>query len=325
MVHRVGVHALVLFSAVAAAGCFDHQAGNGAQQPDPNQPGYGQQGYGQPGYGQQGYGQPGYGQQGYGQPGYGQQPQPGYGQQPQPGYGQQPQQPGYGPQPQPGAAPLPGFPAPGMPMPGGLPVPGGAMPAIPGLPGLPGAGPAPAPAPAPPGPAPAPAPAPAAPGAFPFPFPMPMPGAPGGGAPGNVPSSGPATPINPGLANAATVPLMAYAQQEAPGMNREGPVIAGSFREGQTLEQQFQMLPGKCYTILAVGAGIAQVDISVVALTPIPQASGTLAQVQGNGPNASLGGRGNCYRWSLPVGINAKYVIRATRGQGIAAGQLYTR
>jgi hypothetical protein len=140
-----------------------------------------------------------------------------------------------------------------------------------------------------------------------------------------VPSAGPAQPIDPGLANAATVPLMAYAQQEAPGMNREGPVVAGNFREGQTLEQAFQMLPGKCYTILAVGAGISQVDIDVVALTPLPQASGSLAHVSGNGSNASLGGRGNCYKWGLPVGINAKYVIRATRGQGIAAGQLYTK
>jgi len=82
-------------------------------QPQP-MPGYGQQpqpGYGQqpqPGYGQQpqsGYGQPQPPQPGYGQqppqPGYGQQPpQPGYGQQPpQPGYGQQPPQPGYGQQP----------------------------------------------------------------------------------------------------------------------------------------------------------------------------------------------------------------------------------
>jgi hypothetical protein len=118
---------------------------------------------------------------------------------------------------------------------------------------------------------------------------------------------------------------MAFAQQEAPGMNREGPVVAGNFKEGQTLEQAFQMLPGRCYTILAVGAGIQQVDLSVIALTPIPGGSSQLAQVSGNGSNASLGGRGNCYKWNLPVGINAKYVIRATRGQGIAAGQLYTK
>ena len=153
-------------------------------------------------------------------------------------------------------------------------------------------------------------------------------GSPGGGggpAPGNVPSTGAATPIDPNLASVATVPLMGYAQQEAPGMQREGNLVAGNFREGQTLEQMFQMLPGRCYTVLAVGAGIQQVDLAIVAVTPIPQASGVLAQAQGNGSSAALGGRGNCFRWDLPVGINAKYVIRATRGQGIAAGQLYVK
>jgi hypothetical protein len=154
-----------------------------------------------------------------------------------------------------------------------------------------------------------------------------MPGAgPGGGpAPGGMPSSGAATPIDPNLASVATVPLMGYSQQEAPGMMREGNLVAGSFKEGQTLEQMFQLLPGKCYTVLAVGAGVSQVDIAIVAVTPIPQASGVLAQSNGSGPNAALGGRGNCYRWELPIGINAKYVLRATRGQGLVAGQLYSK
>lgn len=75
------------------------------QQPDQQQPGYGQPGQ-QPGQAQPGYGQP------QGQPG---QPQPGYGQQP----GQQPGQyaaPGqYGAPGQPPSAPQAGYPAPGAP------------------------------------------------------------------------------------------------------------------------------------------------------------------------------------------------------------------
>jgi hypothetical protein len=118
---------------------------------------------------------------------------------------------------------------------------------------------------------------------------------------------------------------MAFAQQEAPGMQREGTVIAGQFKEGQTLEQPFQMLPGKCYTVLAVGAGVQEVDLTIVAVTPIPQASGVLAQDTGTGASASLGGKGNCFKWSLPVGINAKYVVKATHGQGIIASQLYSK
>ncbi len=139
-----------------------------------------------------------------------------------------------------------------------------------------------------------------------------------------MPSSGAATPMDPNLASVATVPLMGFAQQEAPGMTREGNLVAGNFKEGQTLEQPFQMLPGKCYTVLAVGAGISQLDVAIVAVTPVPQASGVIAETKG-GTNAALGGRGNCFHWDLPVGINAKYVVRASRGQGLAAGQLYSK
>lgn len=89
----------------------------GGQQPEGQQPGEPQPGYGQQ---QPGGQQPGYGQQpqqpqqppaGYGQPpapGYGEQPPAGYGQQPPAGYGQQPpagygqqQPPAYGQQPMP--------------------------------------------------------------------------------------------------------------------------------------------------------------------------------------------------------------------------------
>lgn len=109
-------------------------------------------------------------------------------------------------------------------------------------------------------------------------------------------------------------------------MSAEGPPIAGQFKDGQILEQSIQLLPGKCYTVLAVGAGISETDISLIALTPIPMmASPVLAQDSSTGATASLGGRGNCYRWSLPVGINAKYVVKATAGSGIAAAQLYVK
>ena len=117
-----------------------------------------------------------------------------------------------------------------------------------------------------------------------------------GGMPGpGQPSTGSATPIDPNVASVATVPLMAYAIQEAPNMNREGGVIAGQFREGQTLEQPFQLAPNKCAsTVLAVGVGPQEVDIlSIVAVTPIPSTSPVLSSSDNTtGPNAALGGRG---------------------------------
>jgi hypothetical protein len=141
---------------------------------------------------------------------------------------------------------------------------------------------------------------------------------------GASPSSGAATPIDPNLASVATVPLMAYAQQEAPNVPRDGNLVAGNFLEGQTLEQPFQLTPGKCYTVLAVGVGITEVDLSIVAVTPIPQATGVLASTKGTNM-ASLGGRGTCYKWELPVPINAKFVVRAGAGRGVAAAQLYSK
>ena len=70
---------------------------------------------------------------------------------------------------------------------------------------------------------------------------------------------------------------------------------------------------------------LTELDISLVALTPIPMGSSVLAQDTLTGSNAALGGRGNCFRWSLPVGINAKYIVKATAGSGIAAAQLYVK
>ena len=60
-------------------------------------------------------------------------------------------------------------------------------------------------------------------------------------------------------------------------------------------------------------------------MTPIPSSSPVLANDNTTGPNASLGGRGNCYRWQAPIGINAKYVVKSTRGLGIIAAQLYSK
>jgi hypothetical protein len=150
---------------------------------------------------------------------------------------------------------------------------------------------------------------------FNLPFSIPF----GGGR--QVPSTGPAARIDSGL---AALPLLAVAQREAPGMTREGAPAAGSFREGQTLEQAFRMLPGRCYTVVATGTGISQLEVSIVTVTPIPQASGVIAQTTGTS-SAVLGGQGNCVRWDLPVGIHAKYVVRAARGQGMASSQLFSR
>jgi hypothetical protein len=108
-------------------------------------------------------------------------------------------------------------------------------------------------------------------------------------------------------------------------MQREGGVVAAQFQQGQVFEQPVQLAPNKCYTVVAVGVGIQELDIALVATTPIPNTSPVLARDSGNGAQTSLGGRGNCFRWQMPFPLQAKVVYTATTGAGIAAGQLYSK
>jgi hypothetical protein len=116
-----------------------------------------------------------------------------------------------------------------------------------------------------------------------------------------------------------------FAATEAPGMTKEGPLVAGNFQQGQVLETPINLTPNKCYTVLAVGVGIQEVDITLVLTTPIPNMNPTLARDSGGGAQASLGGKGRCYTWQVPVAAQAKFVIMATKGAGIAAGQAYVK
>jgi hypothetical protein len=220
-------------------------------------------------------------------------------QQPQAYNGQYPAQPG-----QPGyQQPPPGYPqpAPGYPQP---------------APGQPGAYPQPGPQPGQPGQQPAPAPT----GGFQFPG---LPGqqpAGGGGAAG-----GSAQAIDPNLAQLAVAPLTMFANTEAPGMAKEGATIAGNFQEGQTLEGAFSFQPGKCYTVVAVGAGIQEIDIEMQYVTPIPGLSPSIGKDSQKGAQASIGGKGNCLKPLSPFPANAKYIVRAAKGAGVAAAQLYVK
>ena len=234
-------------------------------------------------------GQAGYGQPGYGQPGYG---QPGYGQAGygQPGYGQ----PGYG-QPQQQPAQYPGQP---QTFPGQQPQ---QQPAAQQPPNI-------------------------------FGFPLPFPGmggstapAPSGGGTTQPGTTTPASAIDPTLAGVATVPLLQLQMQHARGSQKQGNVLAGNFQEGQSLEQSFQLMPNKCYTIIGTGAGIQELDIQLVVLAPIPGTPPTIAQDNMQGPTAVVGSDNNCFRWQAPFGANAKWIMTSTKGSGLAAGQLYVK
>jgi hypothetical protein len=132
-----------------------------------------------------------------------------------------------------------------------------------------------------------------------------------------------ATPIAPAAAAIATPALTALASAETRGMSPEGGAFAGNFQQGQTLEQPFNIEPGKCYTVVGVGVGITELDIQIVGqLGPVSQA---LAQDNQTGPQAVVGSAGNCFKNPLPVGGPAKVVMKATGGTGLAVAQIYKK
>jgi hypothetical protein len=221
-----------------------------------------------------------------GQPGQpGQYPQQG-------GYPQQPgQQPGAFPQQQPG------------PQPGGFPQQPGAQPQPGQQPGQP---------------------APGQPGAQPGPFPgipglgQPAPG--GGGA-----SGGSAQALDPNLAALAVAPLGIFANTEAPGMAKDGPVVAGNFQTGQTLEGSFTFQPGKCYTLVAQGAGVTSVGLEMQYVTPVPGLAPSIGKSSQGGAQASIGGKANCLRPISPFPAQAKFIVTAKAGAGVIAAQLFSK
>lgn len=169
-------------------------------------------------------------------------------------------------------------------------------------------------------------------GAYPQPGPTGQPtAAPGPSVPGFPPSQPPASgggsaqAIDPNLAAAAAAPLQVFANTEAPGMTKEGAPVAGNFQTGQTLEGQFSFQPGKCYTVVAAGVGITELDLEMQYVTPIPGVNPSISRDSQKGAQASIGGKGNCLKPLSPFPANAKFIVKATSGAGMAVAQLYVK
>jgi hypothetical protein len=136
--------------------------------------------------------------------------------------------------------------------------------------------------------------------------------------------------MDPNLAAAASGPVLAMGATEAPGAQKEGAMIAGNFQTGQTLEQSFTMQPGRCYTVVGASAGIQQLDIQIVGLMPIPGMNPQFGSATGHpgaaGSVAVLGSKNNCIKLALsPIAVQAKVILTATKGMGMAAAQLYIK
>jgi hypothetical protein len=111
--------------------------------------------------------------------------------------------------------------------------------------------------------------------------------------------------------------------QHARGMQKVGAPIAGNFQQGQTLSQDFQLQPNKCYTVIANSTGISELDSQIQVVTPMgPQVA---ASDNTTGASAILGGGGQCWTYQVPIGATGRMVIIAKSGSGLAAAQLYMK
>ncbi len=147
--------------------------------------------------------------------------------------------------------------------------------------------------------------------------------------PGATVPAGPGVPaqaIDPAAAVNIQPLLVALAKAHTvPGSKPVGAPIMGQFQQGQSLEAQVQLVPGKCYSV--VGASlppVQELDIKLVAVS-LPQISPVLAQDNDAGGQAILGKKPNCYKWALPMAAPAKLILTVPKGQGIAGAQLFEK
>jgi hypothetical protein len=137
-----------------------------------------------------------------------------------------------------------------------------------------------------------------------------------------------ATPLDPAAAQAITPLLIPLGQQSAmSGARAVGPVIAGNFQQGQSLESTVQMNPGKCYTIVGVALPTVQnLDITLVPAISIPGMPAAVAASDSTvGPQAVVAGKPNCFKWALPIGGTMKLIMTVSSGQGAAAAQVFEK
>lgn len=151
---------------------------------------------------------------------------------------------------------------------------------------------------------------------------------PGGGVTPAPPAGGgpSATPLDATSAAAASLALMPLAASSAPGMAKEGAPIAGNFQQGQSLSAPITIQPGKCYTFIAAGIGPQELEIQLLAATPIPGLAPMMGDQKGTAGHVVLGSGSSCVKLALiPVPVQATWAVKALQGGGIVAGQAYSK
>jgi hypothetical protein len=148
------------------------------------------------------------------------------------------------------------------------------------------------------------------------------------------------TPCDPVQTLAMTTTFQTRANAEAPRMKPEGAPVCAVLPEGEsTTGQPFMLEPGYCYTFLGQSLPpVADIYVEVKAEPPAaggslpipPQLSGafqsqTVVIDNEFGDKVSLYSKKDCYQWALPLPVTAKLVVKAAKGSGPVAAQVYRR
>lgn len=154
--------------------------------------------------------------------------------------------------------------------------------------------------------------------------------APLGGQPGTAPvgnAGGTVQAIDPAAASIVQPVLNELAKTHTvAGSKPLGSPIVGNFQTGQSLESAIQLQPQKCYSVVATSLPpVTELNVQIVAATPLPNLSPVLATDDGTGATAVVGKKPNCYRWPFPLPVAAKVVLQVAAGSGLAAAQVYEK
>lgn len=124
------------------------------------------------------------------------------------------------------------------------------------------------------------------------------------------------------VADPAEAGLRAAAAQYAPGMSPDGQVAKGNLAEGGHVDFVVNMEPTKCYTIVAYGAGVTDLDVNLLA----PPLYNFLAGQDGMaGPTAVIGAAPRPMCPIIPMAVPYKVDLHAKKGGGPVAAQLYSK
>lgn len=147
---------------------------------------------------------------------------------------------------------------------------------------------------------------------------------PAGTTPAPQPTGSLATALPPAAGMAVGPILKGTAEKETAGMAEDGVATVASFMQGQYYDQEFMIQPGRCYTVVGVGMGVHELDITVLLNQP-PAPETPIIQDDRTGPQSVVGGAGNCHRNASLVPVPVKIRTTATTGSGIVMVQVYSK